>query len=102
MSGSLDYIGWRSIVVTPDMVGKRLAVFAAIDAKDLEKPRPKQIIFAENVQRAGGLAGFAHSASEAMAILHPDWLPPAAPVMDAPPAPLRYDLGATAPHQHGP
>jgi hypothetical protein len=79
MSGSLDYIGWRSIVVTPDMVGKRLAVFAAIDAKDLEKPRPKQIIFAENVQRAGGLAGFAHSASEAMAILHPDWLPPAAP-----------------------
>jgi hypothetical protein len=76
-SGSHDWIGWRTVTITPDMVGRRVAIFASIDAKDLDKPRPKQIIFRDNVLDAGGLAGFAHSVEEARAILYPAWLPPA-------------------------
>jgi len=74
--GSLDWIGWRTVTITPDMVGRRVAIFASIDAKDLAKPRPEQITFTNNVIAAGGLAGFAHNVDEARAILYPDWLPP--------------------------
>ena len=31
--GSSDLIGWKSITVTPDMVGKKVAVFTAIEVK---------------------------------------------------------------------
>jgi len=31
--GSSDRIGWVSVVVTPDMVGKRVAVFLGVEAK---------------------------------------------------------------------
>lgn len=31
--GTADYIGFKSIVVTPEMVGQRLAVFVSIEAK---------------------------------------------------------------------
>ena len=30
-----DWIGWHQVTITPDMVGKKLAVFTAIDAKKL-------------------------------------------------------------------
>ncbi|GDX75990.1 hypothetical protein LBMAG41_10660 [Cyanobium sp.] len=75
--GSLDWIGWRTVTITPDMVGRRIAIFAAIDAKDMAKPRPEQITFTDNVLNAGGLAGFAHNLDEAQAILFPPHLPPA-------------------------
>jgi hypothetical protein len=76
LPGTLDWIGWRTVTLTSEMVGRRIAVFAAIDAKDRAKPTQEQIMFADNVLAAGGLAGFAHSALEAQAILHPTWLPP--------------------------
>lgn len=76
LPGTLDWIGWRTVTITPDMVGQRIAIFAAIDAKDLAKPRPQQIVFTNNVLEAGGLAGFAHNVDEARAILHPAHLPP--------------------------
>jgi hypothetical protein len=59
------------------MVGRRVAIFAAIDAKDLAKPRTEQITFTNNVIAAGGLAGFAHNVEESRAILYPSWLPSA-------------------------
>jgi len=31
--GSADLVGWKTIEVTPDMVGQRLAVFASIEVK---------------------------------------------------------------------
>ena len=31
--GSSDLIGWRSVEVTPEMVGKRVAIFAAVEVK---------------------------------------------------------------------
>jgi hypothetical protein len=76
LPGTLDWIGWRTVTITPDMVGRRVAIFGAIDAKDLAKPTPQQLIFADQVTAAGGLAGFAHNVHEARAILCPPWLPP--------------------------
>lgn len=75
LKGTSDKIGWRSVVVTPEMVGRRLAVFVAIEEKDLAKPTADQLRFIAIVQSAGGLAGVAHSAAEAESILYPDWLP---------------------------
>jgi hypothetical protein len=75
LKGSSDKIGWRSVTITPEMVGRRVAVFVAIEEKDLAKPTADQLRFIANVQAAGGLAGVAHGAEEAGAILYPDWLP---------------------------
>lgn len=69
--GSSDLIGWRSVVITPEMVGKKIAIFAAVETK---KPgggveSEKQKNFIEQVIEAGGLAGFARSVPEAERIL---------------------------------
>lgn len=67
--GTSDLIGWRSVTITPDMVGKTLAVFAAVEVKDRANPTPEQEAFIEAVNRAGGLAGVARSVEDARAIL---------------------------------
>ncbi len=57
--GASDLIGWT-----------RDGRFAAIEVKKPgQKPRPEQFAFIEGVRRAGGVAGWATSADEAMAIL---------------------------------
>lgn len=68
-TGSSDLIGWRTITITPDMVGQKLALFTAIEVKDRGRPTSPQLRFIEQVQRAGGLAGVARSVAEAQAIL---------------------------------
>jgi hypothetical protein len=71
--GSSDLIGLRTVTVTPEMVGQRLAVFAAVEVK---APRGKlteqQGHFLAAVERMGGLAGVARSVEDAAAILNPD------------------------------
>jgi hypothetical protein len=74
--GTSDWIGWRSLVITPEMVGQRIAVFAAVETKDLAKASAAQERFIANVQAAGGIAGVAHNVDEARAILYPPHLPP--------------------------
>ena len=68
--GGSDLLGWVSVVVTPEMVGKPVAVFAAIEVK---KPggriKPEQQNFIDVVNAAGGIAGIAHNADEARAIV---------------------------------
>ena len=55
--GSSDEIGWKEKVITPDMVGKKIAIFQAIEIKTLtDKISYEQIIFYLNVRYAGGLA----------------------------------------------
>ena len=72
--GGSDLIGWRSVRVTQDMVGRTLAVFAAIEVKqEKKKPTVEQAQFIEAVKSAGGIAGVAHSPEEAAALL--DTLP---------------------------
>ena len=67
--GSSDLIGYRTVVITPDMVGQRLAVFAAVEVKDRGRATAQQEAFISLVQQAGGLAGVARSVPEALSIL---------------------------------
>ena len=64
--GSSDLIGYRSTVVTPEMIGQRIAVFVAIEVKDAwNKTTPTQQAFIDRVQMDGGIAGVCRSVSEA-------------------------------------
>jgi hypothetical protein len=68
--GSADLIGYRTVVVTPDMVGQRLAVFAAVEVKATKgRPTPEQTAFLEHIRDAGGIAGIARSVDDAESLL---------------------------------
>lgn len=68
--GSADLIGWRTIVVTPDMVGRRLAVFTSIEIKTpTGRLRADQQAWLTAVQGAGGIAGVARSVTDAEQLL---------------------------------
>jgi hypothetical protein len=65
-TGSSDLIGWRSVVITPEMVGQAVAVFAAIEVKSATgRPTPEQTTFLQAVQAAGGIACLARSVEDA-------------------------------------
>lgn len=67
--GSSDNIGWKSIVITPSMVGKRVAVFTAIESKtDKGRASEEQKNFICRVQEAGGFAGIARNEQQALEI----------------------------------
>lgn len=68
--GSADLVGWRTVKVTPEMVGAHVAVFLAIEVKRPggRGPTEAQDAFLTAVARAGGRAGVARSAADAMAI----------------------------------
>ncbi len=73
--GSGDFIGWTPVTITPDMVGKTLAVFSSVEVKPEDwSPTPKwkageQARWAEVVRECGGIAGVAQSQRQAGAIL---------------------------------
>ena len=74
--GSADLIGWRTITVTPDMVGTRLAVFTSIEVKTpTGRVRPEQQAWLEVVQQAGGIAIIARSVPDAKLALCPTCQP---------------------------
>lgn len=65
--GSSDLIGWNSLLVTPDLVGKRVAIFLAVEVKKpWGKVTDEQEAFIAAVRRAGGIAIVAHSPDEAV------------------------------------
>jgi hypothetical protein len=68
--GSADLIGWRTITVTPDMVGQQIAVFTSIEVKTpTGRVRPDQTAWLSAVQAAGGIAGVARSVPDALKII---------------------------------
>ena len=68
--GSSDLIGWTTREITPDMVGQKVAVFTAIEVKNLKgKPSPEQVNFLSRVREAGGIAGIARSPEDAREII---------------------------------
>ena len=70
IEGMSDLIGWRTIEITPDMVGKKVAVYAAIEVKQKTgRIRPEQKAFIDNVKKHGGIAGVARSVEEAESLL---------------------------------
>lgn len=69
-AGSSDLVGWRTVEVTPDMVGQKVAVFCAVEVKSLVgKVTFEQRNFIDQVVKAGGYAGVARTAQEARSIL---------------------------------
>lgn len=57
--GSSDLIGWTSVEVTQEMVGKKIAVFTAVEVKSPDVravPERAQKIFLDAVERDGGIA----------------------------------------------
>jgi hypothetical protein len=69
IKGSGDLIGWTEVVVTPEMVGTKIAIFTSIESKDGTKSTEDQVKWRRNVQRAGGFAGEARNDVEALAII---------------------------------
>jgi hypothetical protein len=68
--GSADLIGWRTVVVTPEMVGTQVAVFLSIEVKTpTGRLRPEQQQWLDAVQTAGGIAGVARSVDDALRIV---------------------------------
>ena len=68
--GGADWIGYRVVLITPDMVGSRIAQFTAIEAKRPgETADEYQQRFLDRVKADGGVAGIATSVDEAKALL---------------------------------
>jgi hypothetical protein len=68
--GSADLIGYRTITITPDMVGQQVAVFTSIEVKTATgRMRPEQQAWLDAVQAAGGIAGVARSVEDALRIV---------------------------------
>lgn len=77
LPGTSDAIGLHTITITADMVGRQVAVFVAIEAKDLAQLTSPQRAFLLAVHRAGGIAGCARSVDDARRIFEQGpWLPP--------------------------
>lgn len=69
--GSPDLVGWKTVTVTPEMVGKKLAVFVGIEvkvpgAKTEAKRLRNQKQFLETIQAHGGIAFMATARDEAV------------------------------------
>lgn len=70
--GGSDLIGWKTVTITPEMVGRKVAIFVALELKsDVGKVRfqPGQSEFLKAVTDAGGLGGVARSVEDAERIL---------------------------------
>lgn len=65
LPGSGDLIGWRSVVITPSMVGQRIAQFVSVEVKTPKGVvKPDQRLWAGNVLKAGGIAIVARSVDD--------------------------------------
>lgn len=65
--GGSDLIGWRSTVITQEMVGKKIAVFTAVEGKDKKgRLTTFQKNFIKAVNDAGGIGIVANSDESAI------------------------------------
>ena len=73
LPGSGDLIGWRSVTITPDMVGQRLAVFVSLECKARDgRVRQDQARWHRAVTEAGGISAIVRSEDAALAALGED------------------------------
>lgn len=65
--GSSDLIGWRQVVITPDMVGQKIAQFIGLETKYGRRTATEaQDNFLNQLDNAGGLAMLVRDASEVL------------------------------------
>lgn len=82
--GASDLIGWTVVEINPEMVGQKVAVFTAIEAKTPSMRVSKaQANFIGRLKESGGLAGIARSVEDAEKIVS-RYTPPAPPKNDIP------------------
>lgn len=63
VTGGADLIGWKSVTVQPSDVGRKLAVFTAVETKtDIGRLSPEQKTFLNIVKSEGGLTLVARTA----------------------------------------
>ena len=79
VAGQADLVGWRTITITPEMVGCKVAVFTSIEAKRTDGGRisSEQQKWRRAVLLAGGIAGVANSPEAAVDIVN-GYRPPSA------------------------
>ena len=69
-TGSSDLIGLRSLEITPELVGQRIAQFVALEVKTpLGTLSPEQRAFLQLVEQLGGVAAVCRSVNEAEQVL---------------------------------
>lgn len=67
--GGSDLIGYRTVTITPDMVGQKVAVFTAIEIKTTTgRATPAQQHFIDHIRKAGGIAAIVRSTADALRI----------------------------------
>lgn len=70
--GGSDLIGWTTRTITPDMVGRKVALFTAIEVKTpTGRLTDAQEHFLETVNRAGGIGIVARSEDDLDRLGHP-------------------------------
>lgn len=73
-NGSSDLIGWTPVTITGDMVGKKVAVFTAVEVKKNKygayRATDKQKAFIKAVLSNGGYAGVADCNKDLEDIVH--------------------------------
>ena len=68
--GSADLVGWKTVTITPDMVGQEVAVFTSIEVKTAKgRATQYQQAWMNCVEKAGGIAGIARSTEDARKIV---------------------------------
>ena len=68
--GSSDYVGWKTIKIPVEMVGKKIAVFVSLEVKtDKGKPDDEQLNWIDQVIKSGGIAGVVRNVEDALNIL---------------------------------
>lgn len=69
--GSSDFIGWRSVKIAPEAVGRTAAIFVSLEGKSPRgSQQANQAAWLRTVDAAGGLSGVFRSVADAREILN--------------------------------
>lgn len=62
--GSSDLIGWKTVTITPDMVGRKVAIFLGVEVKtENDEMRANQKTWDKIVRQFGGISVIARTAN---------------------------------------
>jgi hypothetical protein len=67
--GGSDLIGYRTIEITPDMVGQKVAIFTALEVKTATgRATLEQRRFIDHIRAAGGISAIVRTTADALQI----------------------------------
>jgi hypothetical protein len=69
--GAADLAGWTTVKITPEMVGRDVAVYTSIECKNSKGGRatPEQLNWQNQVRNNGGIAGIVNNPDDALLII---------------------------------